>query len=74
MQLEEGYYSFRAVGVNSQGEMGSLYSRSYFIYDSASEKIAKQNYVKQLQDWGWQKVRITHTRRDVEDNNYDYIF
>lgn len=74
MQLEEGYYSFRATAINPKGEMQSFYSRSYFISDPSSERIARQDYTKVLQDYGWSNIKITHTRKDIEANNYNYMF
>lgn len=74
MQLEEGYYSFRATALNPQGEMQSLYSKSYFIYDNDSERAARADYLQVLQDWGCKEIKITHTRRDKEDNSINYIF
>jgi hypothetical protein len=59
--LEEGYYMFRATALNPQGDVQSLYSSNYFIWDAASHKAARQNYIQVLADNGFSNIKITHT-------------
>ena len=72
-EYEEGYYSFRAVALDQTGGLKVHYSRSYFIYDNSSMKLAKSDFISRLANIGFIDIKITHINRDKEVNVYEDI-
>lgn len=60
MQIEEGYFSFRVVGTNPQGEMQSWQSGRVFAHDYEHLKAHKADYLNALSKSGNTSLRITH--------------
>ncbi len=67
MQIEPGYYFFRAVAIDRQsGDTVVKHSGCYWAPDAAVLKEHKSDYIKYLVIEGCKEVRITHIKQPQE--------
>ncbi len=74
MEIEAGYYSFRATCTKA-GELQSMYSRTYYCNDFKDIKICQADFIQQLSESEWKNIKITHITPEEDLNSiYNYLF